>query len=124
MSSLDDVFVEDEPDEEILAEILEGRIQIPKETGGIRGLDRFEELDTEEKIVCALAAVLAMEMKGYRETKEIGPTELGRISPIPEGTIKTTIGDIEIVERTEEGKYYLPGYNLRRAKKMMAGDEE
>jgi hypothetical protein len=123
MSSLDDVFVEDDPDEEILGEILSERVKIPEPTGEIRPQQEFDELDTEGKIVCSLAAVRAMEMKDHRESKEIGPTELGRISPVPEGTIKGKISEIDIIEKTDEGKYYLPGYELRKAKKMIEGDQ-
>lgn len=123
MSSLDDVFVEDDPDEEILGEILSGRVKIPEPTGEIRPRKKFEKLKADDKILCSLAAVRAMEMKDHRESKEIGPTELGRISPVPEGTIKTKISDISIVEKNDEGKYYLPGYELRKAKKMIEGDE-
>ena len=114
MSSLDDAFVEDDPDEEKIAQIINERVKIIKERGEIRGDKKFEQMDRGEQTICCIAAVSAMELKGLREDKKIGPSELADICPIPQGTLKPKLQEIEVLEK-DDGEYYLPGYNLDKA---------
>lgn len=118
MSSLDDIFVDDEPDEETLAELLKNRVSIVTEKKEIRPGEKFEELNADQQIVCSVAAVKAMELKGIRDSDEIGPRKLAKICPVPQGTIGSKIKEISVLENNE-GKYRLPGYEFERAKKMV-----
>ncbi len=122
MSSLDDVFVEDDPDEEKLADIVNGRVKIITEKGQIRADKKFEEMSRREQSLCCMAAVSAMDLRGIRDEKKIGPSALGEICPIPASTLKSKLNDLDPLEN-ENGEYYLPGYNLDKAVDILVGED-
>lgn len=118
MSSLDDAFVDDDPDEDKLARLINDRVKIITEKSQIRADEEFEEMDRSEQTLCCMAAISAMNLKNVREEKKIGPSALGELCPIPTSTLKSKLKELDLLEN-EDGEYYLPGYNLDKAVEML-----
>lgn len=119
MSSLDDAFVDDDPDEEKLAEIVNGRVKIITQKGQIRSGQKYDDMTADQKIICCMAAVRAMELREVIDSMKMSPSELANICPVPKGTIQPKINSINVLENDGDGNHYLPGYNLDKAIEML-----
>ncbi|MFB6158686.1 MAG: hypothetical protein ABEJ95_03420 [Candidatus Nanohalobium sp.] len=115
MSNLDDAFVDDDPDEDKLGDIVNGRVKIITKKGQIRSGQEYDKLSADQKIICCMAAVRAMELREVIDSMKMSPSELAEICPVPKGTIQSKINGIEVLENDGDGNHHLPGYNLDRA---------
>ncbi|MBU0471132.1 MAG: hypothetical protein KKF65_00780 [Nanoarchaeota archaeon] len=116
--TFDDLFVEkDELNEEILKEILVGRIKMTSEG------DIIFQKDFEPKtaILIYLLANKVFLTRKIREAETAGPKEIHHKTGVAEGTVKKYVRDMQKDRLLigKNGKYFVPNHALSKVKKLV-----
>jgi hypothetical protein len=126
MSELDalDKLIVDEgenPDINLLAELIMGKIMLTK-SGGIIFEKEFYNLRDPQKILIYLLGRKAINLKRLTESFEekITSKELSIELGIPYGSVSKYFSvDLKSIVKAKEGKYFVPNYNLFKCKEKM-----
>jgi hypothetical protein len=87
------------------------------ESGGVWLLDPFDQLSSENKVMCLLLAVKAQQLLGLREEDSATPQDLAELGQMSGGTIRPKLAKLlknRQVAKTGQA-YHLPPPAMRRA---------
>jgi hypothetical protein len=118
----DNLFVEaDVLNEDILKEILSGKIKMTKEGEVI-----FEkEFEPTKSILLYLLANKVLVIKKIKQEEAEGPKTIYTKTGVAEGTVKRYVRDLQKKNLliSNKGQYYVPNHALNKIKKMMEEDK-
>jgi len=119
------IVKEEELDENLLAQILDPYLGKIFPDGSVEYKDRFEKLNAARKVL------IEMLVKKAKVIKQIGGLKSEKIS-VEELTNKSNLGinkesikksfnrELKIIVRSDrDGEYYVPNYNLQKAKEYL-----
>lgn len=120
---LNKIIVEDTGNIDLdqLTKLLENYSVIEKKTKEISFLPNFYELNNNSKILIALATFKAKAIYFKENNEAKRPKDIISLDIMPSGSVKyclKKLSDKGIIKREEEG-YYLPDYNLIKAKNII-----
>ncbi|MFH2020149.1 MAG: hypothetical protein ABIJ34_01980 [archaeon] len=121
--AFDDLFVEkDKLNEDILKDILSGRIKMTNDGDII-----FQkEYNPKTAILLYLLANKVFLLKKVKEEEFDGPKEIHLKTGVAEGTVKKYVRDMQRdgLLIGKKGKYYVPNHSLNKIKGMIAEDDK
>lgn len=124
MSQLEALFVSGkEIDEGLLLKILSPFLRIDQDSSSILPNEQWLKVSNEAKIILFLVARKAMRVRGLSIDNEgASPSEIEKETGLKGGSIRPRLKSLfeqKIVNRTEDGRYFVPNYSLVRIKTLI-----
>lgn len=124
MTQLDALFVSgDEVDQGLVVGILSPFLRVDRDSCSIVPNERWLKVNNKLKIVLFLIARKAMKLRGLPIDNEGAlPSEIEEGTGVKGGSIRPRLKSLleeKVINRTKDGKYFVPNYSLMRIKAMM-----
>lgn len=123
LGKLDDLVVEETKlNENLLYNVLSEYVRIGKEEQSIIPQEKMGDLNAGQKIVVTLLTLKAMKHLNMRDNEKVGPTEISKLCSVKKGTVLPKVRELskDSLVNSDDGNYYVPNYNLQRAKKFIS----
>lgn len=126
-SPLTGLLIEEEKvDETIIYELLSPYVRISKDRGNVIPTEKFNKLDSSEKIIVLLLAQKVKVRLKLAEKEEFGPREFAKEFGLPVGTVAPAMLKLRkngLLSSTEDGKYYVSAISLPTIKNKLIRKE-
>ncbi len=111
--------------EELMAETLRPLFSFT-DAGGVVPSPAFHSLSPRKKVLSLLMAVKALNMLGFRQVDDAGPTEISNLGGIPLGTVKPELRELEKqkLSVSQKGRYQIPLSSLSRVAALIGEQEK
>ena len=113
--------------EELLAGVLDGLVEINRETGALLFTPKFENLSSENKILTVILVFLARQILGLANGWNAAVSSIVTDSGIPKGTVGRTLRKLlgnRLIAQDEKRRYYIPSFSLLRAFERIRDEKE
>ena len=121
--AFDELFIEkEELNEEILKDVLAGRIKMTSE-GDIIFMKDF---DPKTAMILYLLANKVFVMRKIKEEEADGPREIHIKTGVAEGTVKRYVRELQKdrLLMGKKGKYFVPNHSLTKVKKIVDANDK
>lgn len=122
----DELMVREEEvlDRALVRDLLKDYLRIST-NGEILPEPNFFTLEARQKIIIFLLARKIMKAKEIISEEGCTPTELSTKTGVPIGTVKPAVRElIPNILSSDNGKYWIPNYNLKRLQNELRGKEQ
>lgn len=112
------LYVDDDFDQQLLADALQGTIGLDPKTGDPRYLPRWTKLSDARKVVGYLLYRRAAVALGHISVKEVGVESRGLAETIGvnNNSLRSYLSRLDFIEKdTARGGHYLPSYAMQEA---------
>ena len=118
MAGLDSLLENrEEADLELVGEVLGKLIRIDSDSGDLRPLERFDELNGESKVAALVLGYRAAVALGRKEANGFRVNEVVSWSGMPRGTVGRELSEFtkkQLLVRKGSGIYDVPGHAVRK----------
>jgi len=125
--ALDKLIVDEEenPDKELLANLVCSYLKFDKKSGKIMFEGNFYKLKEWQKFLVFILGRKVVLIKNLQKEfdEKISPKEASEILGMKAPTLRKYVSaDLKGIVKSEKGKYYIPNYNLHKCKEKLDKD--